>query len=439
MHLIKEQRIYKTKPWECWQKAKEIRVSYFKRYAQAKEKGILRTGGCCLLFPLPAGLGDFIHLHSEPYGLAVGSNPQLSQRCTEAVEARGYARDLCAYIRNYWGSVFLNEYVLGGPFPEPDFYFQIHNCDSHAKWYQVIKENIGVPVLVIDYPVGPRGEREQSRFDYLHSQLQEAIPWMERVTRREFDDERFIESLKTFFQSQCLWGEICLLDRVLPATMGMKTMHAFQGVSTLIAHEKESLDFHRMLLDEMKYRVKEGIAEIANERCRLMHDNQPPWFFLEMYRFLESYGAVVVVSLYLIFLSGTVDVKEDGTFEVMKTPEQQGKRLKTRDDALRLLTEWHLRRSSWTNSLTCEAQEKSEWQINIARNFKVDGVIMHLNRGCEQITSHQKQTRLALMNAGFPVCVYEGNMADKREFDEKNTLGRLTTFMESMGLKKVSQ
>lgn len=438
MILTGERPQYKTAPWECWQKAKDLRTVYFKRYAQAREKGILRTGGSMLFFPLPAGLGDFIHLHSEPYGLAVGSNPELSQRCTEAVEARGYARDLCAYMRNYWGSVFLNEYVLGGPFPEPDFYFQMHNCDSHAKWYQVIKEHLGIPVLAIDYPVGPRYQREQGRFEYLFTQLQEAIPWMEKVTGRKFDDEKFIEALRTFFLTQCLWGEICLLNRAIPSTMDIKTMHVFQGISALIAHEKESLEFHRMLLDEVKYRVKEGIAEIPNERCRLMHDNQPPWFFLAMYRFLQSYGAVAVISLYLLFLTGTVEVKEDGTFEPMKTPEQQGKKMKTREDALRLLAEWHLRRHTWTSSLICEAQEKSEWQINIARNYKVDGVIMHLNRGCEEITSHQKQTRLALINAGYPVAVYEGNMADRREFDEGQTLKRLTVFMESLGLRKLS-
>lgn len=436
--LTEKKQLYKTRPWECWQKAKELRMSYFKRYAQAKEKGMVRTGGSILLYPIPAGLGDFMHLHSEPYGLAVGSNPDFSQRCTEAVEAKGYARDLCAYMRNYWGSVFINEYVLGGPFPEPDFYLQIHNCDSHAKWYQVVKEYMGIPTLVIDYPVGPRHEREKAREDYFYAQLQESVPWMEKVTGRKFDDEKLIEAMRTFFLSQCLWGEICLLNRAVPATMDIKTMHAFQGVSALIAHEKESIDFHKMLLDETKYRVKEGIAEIANERCRLLHDNQPPWFFMEMYRFLESYGAVVIISLYLIFLTGTVEVRQDGIFEPMKTPEQQGKSMRTRDEALRLMAQWHLRRHTWMSSLICEADEKGEWQVNIARNFKVDGVISHLNRGCEQIASHQKQTRLALMNAGFPVVVYEGNMADKREFDEGQTLRRLTTFMESMGLKKLS-
>lgn len=438
MQVLKKDNLYETRPWECWQKAKELRASYFKRYAEASEKGILRTGGSILLFPLPAGLGDFIHLHSEPYGLAVGSNPELSRRCLEAVEGRGFARDLCAYMRNYWGSVFLNEYVLGGPFPEPDFYFQIHNCDTHAKWYQVIQEKLGIPVLAIDYPVGPRYQREKGRFDYLFNQLQEAIPWMEKATGRKFNDGKFFEALRNLFLTQSLWGEICLLNRAIPATIDIKTMHTFQGVSALIAHEKESIEFHRMLLDEVKYRVERGIAAIPNERCRLMHDNQPPWFFLEMYRFLESYGAVAIISLYLLFLTGTIEVDADGNFEVMKTPEQRRKVMKTRDDALRLIAEWHLRRYTWTNALVCEAEEKSEWQVQIARNFKVDGAIIHLNRGCEQMASHQKQVRLALINAGFPVVVYEGNMADKREFDEAQTMNRLTVFMENLGLKKIT-
>ena len=63
---------------------------------------------------------------------------------------------------------------------------------------------------------------------------------------------------------------------------------------------------------------------------------------------------------------------------------------------------------------------------------------MHFNRGCEMIASNEKQVRLALMEAGYPVVTYEGNMADRREFDEGQTMRRLGAFMESMNLKKIS-
>ncbi|NIV34516.1 MAG: benzoyl-CoA reductase, bzd-type, subunit O, partial [Anaerolineae bacterium] len=46
-------------------------------------------------------------------------NKDFAAQCHEAAQAKGYARDLCAYMRNYWGSILLNKYVFGGEWPEP--------------------------------------------------------------------------------------------------------------------------------------------------------------------------------------------------------------------------------------------------------------------------------------------------------------------------------
>ncbi|MBF8265660.1 MAG: benzoyl-CoA reductase, bzd-type, O subunit, partial [Dehalococcoidia bacterium] len=49
----------------------------------------------------------------------------------------------------------------------------------------------------------------------------------------------------------------------------------------------------------------------------------------------------------------------------------------------------------------------------------------------------QLEFRLGVQKAGIPVLTYEGNMADKREFDESQTIDRLEAFMESLGLHKL--
>ena len=58
-------------------------------------------------------------------------------------------------MRNYWGSILLDEYLWGGPFPKPDFLWQDHICCSHAKWYQVVSDLEGeIPHCSIDVAVG---------------------------------------------------------------------------------------------------------------------------------------------------------------------------------------------------------------------------------------------------------------------------------------------
>jgi benzoyl-CoA reductase subunit B len=113
---------YKTESLKCWDKSKEIRLDYYKNYAKAHEKGGLRwAGGAWSFDAIPSGLGDDIYpLTGEPYAASVAWNKDLALRCHEAVEKAGYARDLCSYMRNYWGSIILNEYAFGGEFPMPD-------------------------------------------------------------------------------------------------------------------------------------------------------------------------------------------------------------------------------------------------------------------------------------------------------------------------------
>ena len=69
------------------------------------------------------------------------------------------------------------------------------------------------------------------------------------------------------------------------------------------------------------------------------------------------------------------------------------------------------------------------------RSWKVDGVMLHYNRGCEGLTVGIAENRLALLDAGYPVMTFEGNMGDEREFDEARTMARIDTFMETLGIK----
>ena len=176
---------YKTEPLKCWNKAKEIRLKYYKEYAEAKDNGGLRwAGGAWSFGAIPAGLGDDVFpLTGEPYAAGIAFNKEFSLRCLEAVEKKGYARDLCAYMRNYWGSIILDEYAFGGKFPKPDFIWQDHICCSHAKWYQVVSDlEGGLPNFCIDVAVGPYQDVTENRINYVVNQMYEGIEWLETLS-----------------------------------------------------------------------------------------------------------------------------------------------------------------------------------------------------------------------------------------------------------------
>ncbi|MEW5807050.1 MAG: benzoyl-CoA reductase, bzd-type, subunit O [Acidobacteriota bacterium] len=430
-------KLYPTEPLKCWNKAKEIRESYYKDYTTAKEKGGIRwAGGAWSFDAIPAGLGrDVYSLTSEPYGASIAFNKEFSLKCLEAAEKAGYSRDLCSYMRNYWGSIILDQYLWGGPFPKPDFLWQDHICCSHAKWYQVVSElEGGIPHYCIDVSVGPYHEVNENRLSYIVGQMHDGIEWLEKVTGRKYNDELLIEAVNDECRSTSTWAEICVLNKNVPAPLDEKTMYSLYVLGTLKKHAREVADFYEELRDEVKDRVARGIAAVANERCRVMSDTQPPWGFLKVFRYLETYGCVSVGSLYTFGLIGMWEVKEDGTWGPRTTPQQKGISIKSRNEALRTLADWNLSKPEWQHFY--HPGYKSDMMIRIAREWKLDGVMLHYNRGCEGLSLGIAENRIAIQKAGFPVMIFEGNMGDEREFDEARTMTRIDTFMETLGIKR---
>ena len=74
--------------------------------------------------------------------------------------------------------------------------------------------------------------------------------------------------------------------------------------------------------------------------------------------------------------------------------------------------------------------------LRIAKEWKLDGVMLHYNRGCEGLSLGIAENRLALIDSEIPVMVFEGNMGDESEFDEAATRNRIDSFMESLGIKR---
>ncbi|MFQ5826084.1 MAG: benzoyl-CoA reductase, bzd-type, subunit O [Dehalococcoidia bacterium] len=434
-----EQR-YKSKPLESWQKAKELRLNLYKDIATAKERGkVLVSGGTEGLIVLASGY-DSVFFGGEPYGASAASMHGFALECQEAAEGKGFARDLCGYMRTYFGSMFLDRYAFGGPFPKPDFFFQTHICDTHSKWYVVTSEYEGVPYFCIDL-VPYRWEEDEAgkklKLEYLVGQMHDSIEWMEKITGKKYDDERFIQAVNNECRSTSLWARICCLNKNIPAPLDEKSMFSFYVLAVLMRPEKRIVDFYQTLLAEVEDRVANQIAAVPTERCRLLHDSQPPWHALQIFRYLERYGVVSVGAHYSLGLSGGWAEQEDGSWGPAKTPEEQGIVLRTRDDAIWTLAEWVLETHSVLRSIRYSGPGKNELIKRLAREWHVDGAMIHLNRGCEGLAVGQMELRLALLAAGIPVMTYEGNVADPREFDEAKTLARIDAFMETLGLSKL--
>lgn len=421
---------WKTRPLEVWQKAKEFRTTRYADYAAAHKKGELAS----MWDDGRGGLGKVNMILGEHYG-ANCANMGLSMEFMEAAEAKGYARDLCAYTRLNLGSLFLDKYAFGGPYPKVDFVMREANCDTHIKWAILMGGLLNAPVFCTDYVVANEFDSEQSKqnkVDYIVGQTLDGIEWLEKTTGRKFDDEAYIENLYKETRRRKLWGQICLLNQNVPAPIDEKSLLAFYTI--------DDEDITRMLRDELEDRVRNQIAAVATERFRIMHVSQPLWYALKIFRYLEKYGAVSVGSRYTFMGGGSgggIMVKE-GIEIPEPTLEERGIFIKTREQAVRTYIERRrLSEDMEGGHFRFCGRLGRESQLRMARLWHCDAALIHLNRGCEGYAQGLPQVRLAFIENNIPVLTYEGNVGDPREFDEARTMARFDTFFEGRGLAKL--
>jgi benzoyl-CoA reductase subunit B len=213
-------------------------------------------------------------------------------------------------------------------------------------------------------------------------------------------------------------------------------MFSLYVLNVMCPQWKEVAEFYQDLADEIADRARRGIAAVANERFRFMHDSQPPWAFLSIFREMEKYGAVSVGSIYSIGLAGFgFGETADGKLIPPQTPAQKGLKMRTREDAIAALVEKE--KNFFLFNMWSSCTLRIQYALKFARQLKINAVIMHLNRGCEGAGLGQMETRQELIKAGIPVLTYEGNMGDTRDFDLDRTMLRVRAFLESQGLKKL--
>jgi len=422
---------YQTKPLDCWQLSKELRAKFFQEIWTAKDGG--KTIGIGLgLFSnsLPTSFPDAVFAEMGTYFTIVANNPEQAIQCAETVSARGYPADICHAAQLIWGSMFLDQGPFG-PFLRPDFCIQLHFCETQGKAMQVMSEHFGIPSFCIDAPLIPPGRPQEHFKKNLVAQMQEAIEWMEKVTGKKFDDEAFVHGVRNEWEVAVLWAKICELNKNIPAPLDIRMLSSLSAPLFLKRNSDETVNYTRILYDEVQDRVKNQIAALGAERCRLLHEGVPPFYFLRFFRIPEKYGAVFIGSSLDFGACGAFERQENGSWRIAKTPKELGMAMKTREDALYALAHYFVT-SAFMRSLLVIG--KTEEQIKRVEDWQVDGVVFHCDRGCQALPAGMPEARLAFKERGIPSMVYEASHGDPRELTEAQVVDRLESFMETLGL-----
>ena len=330
--------------------------------------------------------------------------PELS----DAAEKEGFLRDICGYARTDFGSIILEKTPVGR-LPRPDMLACCTNiCQTVLYWYRALAERFKVPLVLVDTPF-VYGEVKDHHIDYVNRQLGELIEAAEKISGRKLDMEVLERIVRLAYEGSVLWGECLATGKARPSPWtGFDTFFHIAPIVTIRGTE-ECNAYYRMLRDELRYRIQRGIGGIRNEKYRLIWDNLPIWFNIrEMSTMLAESGFNFVCATYSNAWAEAGMMIDPG--------DPMG-------SAARAYTNVYLNR---------DLDYRLKAMKELAREYGVDGAVLHSDRSCKPYSVGQIDVKKRLSEeSGIRVMVLEADHADPRQYAAEQGRTRLQAFMES--------
>lgn len=420
--------LYPTRPLDCFKKMKELRrqIAIDTWLSKKRGKPLAMSGEVGATAIL--GAFDAEILPSMPAGREL-EDPEWILKLNEASEAHGYNRDCCAVLKISIGAQFLGTYgrdITGKESIKPDFVFSMVFCQGQIKAHQVYAENLGIPSIHVEIPQSDTslGDFE----DYLIEQFHEAIEKIELLLGKKADDEKLVEGVKNDWRSRLAMARIAELQKVVPAPLRLRNLISF-GVFQWrgMTHHSNIAEFYEMALAEVKQRVADGIAGCGVERGRLMHEGTPPWYKNSVFNYPEKHDTPYVASWTHFTNFGCFQVDDSWHCTIPKAPWERGIEIKDRESAIKSLAELYMRYHLYRLTL-----KKPEMRLVMARDWKIDGVVLALDRGCIGMTSSQMESAWLLKQAGIPAITYEVSCANPIDFSEDAYQATIDILVENL-------
>jgi benzoyl-CoA reductase subunit B len=312
-------------------------------------------------------------------------------------------------------------------------------CDQHAKRGQQARDYENMPQWMADRLVyfGPFDEvRNVAMLEHRVYNNLRILNDIERIFGQQCDDEKLIELQKSNTKVRSYSREITLLmAQTIPTPLSVKDLYSVYTLGSLTKIDPEdTLNFWKLVRDEVKWRAENKIAAVGNERFRFIEAHPPAWHYMKYYRYMEQYGAVCLGSQYSHLMSqpqyndGVIGFKEAYNYPA-DTP------IKTREDAVRFGLGYEARRM---DNYKMDEYLRPHTIVEFAQIMKADGALLPNWRAGIGCALTRKEQVMYLKEAGLSVIQYEGSQPGERtDMDEKRFLDQLDTWMESLGLRKL--
>ena len=387
---------------------RDIAAKAYEEAWEAKKRGEM-VGWCASNFPqeIPQTLGIKV-VYPENQAAAIAAKGGGLRMCEHA-EGLGYSNDICAYART--SLAFLD---IGSceemDMPQPDFVLCCNNiCNCMIKWYENIAKERNIPMILIDIPFKNDYETDDASVEYIKAQFDHAMQQLSEITGKPFSEKRFKEVMAVSQRTAKAWLRAAEFTKYVPSPLNGFDLFNHMAVAVCARGTVEAAEAFEQLADEYEAAVKTGASTYKGEqKYRVLVEGIACWPYLRATSApLKEHGINVTATVY----ATAFGVLYNNTAEMMR---------------------------AYSYVPNCVSLERAaDMRINVGRENKIDGAIIHTNRSCKLWSGIMPEVERRIRDTlHIPTVTFDGDQADPRVFSEAQYQTRIEALCEVMAANK---
>jgi benzoyl-CoA reductase/2-hydroxyglutaryl-CoA dehydratase subunit BcrC/BadD/HgdB len=245
------------------------------------------------------------------------------------------------------------------------------------------------------------------------------VYFLERLLGKKMDWDKLSELLDSQDKVFRIWWEINELRKAKPGPLHSRDFYTCMISTMFLAQEKEALEGSEAVLEEVKARVDGGIGALsAEEKYRLMFAELPPWHSLSFFDRLAERGWNFVIESVMYKSPPPLDMRVTDPLERI---------------ARVTLGSLQTFAKGFLEGEVARGAALALPYLNFAREFKVDGMVIHPLISCRTGTVFLLHIKDMLMEQlKVPTLIVPGDMVDLTVFDLTRALSEAEAFEDTM-------
>jgi len=411
--MVEEKKVVRKKI-EATSTMNKYMADYFYELDRASKSGDKKIAWCTSVGPAELLLSmGFLVYYPENHGALLGTSRMATEVIPNA-NVIGYSPDICSYLTADIGAYIKGITPLTKAFegiesvPKPDvLVYNTNQCRDVKDWFAWYARELNVPLLGIHTHRNPT-DIEENVVSSITKQIKDLVEPLEKISGNKFDIEKLKRVVALSRECSELWKEVLETASTHPSPLTFFDGTIHMGPAVVLRGTQQAVDYYKILLKELKERVKNKEGAVEDEKFRIYWEGMPVWGRLRAHSELfANLKACVLASTYCNSWIFTDFDPEDPFTSMAKA-----------------YSELFIVKSD-------EAKEK--YMKRMIDFFKIDGVIYHDAKTCPNNSNNRYGMPQRLeKETGIPSLVINGDLNDLRLISDEQTKTNVEAFIEQL-------